>query len=68
MSIELLNVDKNWAKVKAGFRGDTGFNRSAGTPKLTFTNGVDASAQKLALENSNKGSSPFTGKTFSARK
>lgn len=67
MAIELLDLRKNWAKIKAGFGGGNLFRNPPKQPHHPYANGpiqdVQNQAQGIAAQPSNA----FTGKTFSAR-
>lgn len=67
--IELLSVQKNWAKVKAGFKGMSFFKSPVPKGSMKFTSGYKSEA--MAAINQSMGSASgnaFTGKTFSSRK
>ena len=68
MAIELLDIRKQWAKIKGGF-GNGRLYRNPNPPQhRTYVNGVDS----MAMEAQGIGASPkgsvFGGKTFSQRK
>jgi len=67
MAIELLDLKKNWGKIKGAFGMGPLFKRPAGQPQHTFVNGVNPTASAAqGIAGSPKGS-VFGGKTFSNR-
>jgi hypothetical protein len=66
--IELLDMNKAWAKVKAGLSGGKFWKQPAHGPNPSrYEDGIDPKTQQ-AMQFSGKISSAFTGKTFSNRK
>lgn len=67
--IELLSVQKNWAKVKAGFKGVTFFKSPVSKGSMSFTSGYKPEGMAAIKQSMGSVSgSAFTGKTFSSRK
>lgn len=68
MAIELLDLRKQWAKIKAGFSGGP-FNRlpARGPNPKGYKDGVSPMTREVQQSNMSVKGSVFTGKTFSNR-
>jgi len=66
--IELLDLPKQWARIKAGMRGGNLFKNPPARPHHPFVNGREGiTEQAQGTAGSPKGS-VFGGKTYSQRK
>ena len=68
MAIELLDLKKNWAKIKAGFGGGKLFRNPPPIQRHPYADGREALAEQAQGVAGQPKSSAFTGKTFSQRK
>jgi len=68
MAIELLDLNKQWAKVRAALKGGKMWRSPSRTSSHPYTEGYDASTQVAQQTNSSSKMSVFGGKTFSQRK
>lgn len=66
--LEMLDMNKMWAKVGAGISGGPFWKSPAHAPNpSSYKDGIDPSV-KTAMQMTPEIKSPFTGKTFSQRK
>lgn len=68
MAIELLDMARTWAKIKAGFGGGNMFKSVPPQPARRFVNGRDPMTEEAQYTTSNQIASAFGGKTYSQRK
>lgn len=67
--IELLDVKKQWGKLKAGWNSSNRlFRNPPAQPKHPYANGIDPMTEQGRYGMSSAKASVFTGKTFSQRK
>lgn len=62
MAIEMLDVKKNWGKIKAAFKTGPFFKTIPAQPNRHFVQGVEPMTHQAM------GVSPFNGKGFSVKK
>lgn len=66
--IELLDVKKQWSRIKAGFSSGVQFKTPAGQPSHRFVDGIDPSVKATQQMPESSAKSVFGGKSFSSRK
>lgn len=67
MAIELLDVHKQWAKIKAGFRGGEFFKSPVPRQTHRFSDCANPMYKEGMGMNMPNSTSAFGGKTFSSR-
>lgn len=67
MAIELLDVRKQWGRVKAAFSNPRLFQNPPPKPSHPYANGIDPMAAEAQMTASPVKGSVFTGKSFSQR-
>lgn len=68
MAIELLDLKKQWAKIKSGFSGGNMFRNPVPPQRHRFVDGRAPTARESAEMNSSTPKSAFTGQTYNNRK
>lgn len=69
MAIELLDLKKQWGKIKAGWNSSNRLYQNPPAPQShPFAEGRDPLVDAAELTMGQKIASAFTGKTFSQRK
>lgn len=68
MAIELLDENKTWGKIKAGFKGGPFYRRPSPKQTFSYSSGVEEVTRRAQNTSGATPKSAFGGRTFSSRK
>lgn len=68
MAIELYDMGKTWAKIKAGLKGGPFYRKPSPKQTFSYSSGVEEVTKRAMYTDGQTPKSAFGGKTYNERK